>query len=78
MFKLFTFFILCDWLKQYSKQQLRNITIQMFSVHELSQFDLEVNPSETLPDALEVAGNLDGLYCNLSCDWAAHSGLLLT
>ena len=31
----------------------------------LSQSDLQVYRSETLPDAPEVAGNLDGLYCNL-------------
>ena len=37
------------------------------SVHELSQFDLYMYCSETLPDAPEVAGNLAGLYCNLVC-----------
>ena len=31
-----------------------------YSVHELSQFDLEVYGSETLPDAPEVGGNLAG------------------
>ena len=36
-----------------------------YSVHELSQFDLEVYGSEALPDAPEVGGNLAGLYCSL-------------
>ena len=36
------------------------------TVHELSQFDLEVYRSETLPDAPEVARNLAGLYRNLN------------
>ena len=35
------------------------------SAHGLSQFDLEVCRSGTLPDAPEVAGNLAGLYCNM-------------
>ena len=36
-----------------------------YTVHELSQFDLEVYRSDTLADAPEVAGNLAGLYSNL-------------
>ena len=47
------------------------------AVNELSQFDLEVYRSETLPDAPEVTGNLAGLYCNLEDFVSCSMGDLL-